>query len=642
MIKRLSIVWLVGMLAGVCEARAALHAFAYHDVRDVVSENVDADQYAVSTQNLIAHFSWLRANGYTPVSIDDVLAATAGRKPLPDKPVLLTFDDGLVSAYTHVFPLLKLFGYPAVFSLVTSWVENPQLVEYGNRRLDRAAFLSWAQIAEMQASGLAEFASHTHDLHRGVVANPQGNVQPAAVSMRFLGERYETAADYETRVAADLSQSLELLRTQLGAAPRIVTWPYGAFNDVLRDIAIDRGVAISLGLGVALNTRLDPLDIKREVVTGNPDLGTFAVSLLYPPEAPVVRGAQVDLDYVFDPDPEQQERNLGRLIDRVYALGISHVFLQAFADPDADGGADAVYFPNRVLPMRADLFNRAAWQLRTRANVSVYAWMPTLSFVGAAFTSSARVLQVKDGAIGPDPNSEPRLSPFDANARAQIAELYRDLARHASFDGLLFHDDGRLSDLEDASEPAMSAYRAQLGTDFTIERVASDPELAQRWARLKSRAIVEHTRALATIVRQYRPDVKTARNLFATALLDPLGEHYLAQHLDAYLDAYDHVALMAMPALEGVEHAGPFYTALVDAVSRKPEGLARTVFELQAFDWRSGRVIAGTELRDTMRWLQSLGVRHLAYYPEDFISGEPALEPLRQGISLTRFPGLRP
>ena len=80
----------------------------------------------------------------------------------------------------------------------------------------------------------------------------------------------------------------------------------------------------------------------------------------------------------FDPDPARTERNLGLLLDRIQALEISHVFLQAFADPDGDGAADAVYFPNRHLPMRADLFNRAAWQLKTRSNVKVYAWMPIL------------------------------------------------------------------------------------------------------------------------------------------------------------------------------------------------------------------------------------------------------------------------
>jgi biofilm PGA synthesis lipoprotein PgaB len=635
--------FLLTLLAFADPTRAALHAFAYHDVRDVVAANYDADQYAISTETLIAHFSWLRANGYTPVSLADIADAADGRRQLPTKAVLLTFDDGLISTYTHVFPLLKLFNFPAVVSVVTAWIDNDGPVDYGGRLRDRTAFVSWEQLAEMQASGLVEIASHSNDLHRGVVGNPQGNVQPAAVTRQFVDGHYETADEYAARIRADLERSFTELEQRLGPGPRAITWPYGESNEITRDIAVDAGAFASLGLGIALNETIDIAAINREVVTGNPELEDFTTSLLYPPAPPVLRAAQVDLDYLFDADSAQQERNLDRLIARVYALGISHVFLQAFADPDADGGADALYFPNEHLPVRADLFNRVAWQLKTRARVSVYAWLPMLSYVGPAFDSDWRVLAAFDnGRVEPDSDAEPRLTPFDEDAKARIADVYRDLAAHASFDGLLFHDDGRLSDREDLSPAARAAFRRAFGIEYSSAALAEDPKLAARWARLKSRAIVEHSRELTRVVRRYRPDAKTARNLFATALLDARGEGYLAQNYAEFLATYDYVALMAMPGLEGVAAPRPFYTALVDAVARAPSGLAQTLFELQAVDWHADKPIAGAELRDTMRWLQSLGVRHLGYYPDDFITGQPELEPLREGISLIRYPGTRP
>ncbi len=70
---------------------------AYHDVRDEVSGDFDPDQYAVSTANLIDQFSWLRDNGFQPVSIDQIVAAQNGQQPLPEKAILITFDDGLAS-----------------------------------------------------------------------------------------------------------------------------------------------------------------------------------------------------------------------------------------------------------------------------------------------------------------------------------------------------------------------------------------------------------------------------------------------------------------------------------------------------------------------------------------------------------------
>ncbi len=56
------------------------------------------------------------------------------------------------------------------------------------------------------------------------------------------------------------------------------------------------------------------------------------------------------------------------------------MYLQAFADPDGDGLVKEVWFPNRLLPMKADIFSRVAWQLRTRSGVNIYAWMPVLSW----------------------------------------------------------------------------------------------------------------------------------------------------------------------------------------------------------------------------------------------------------------------
>jgi poly-beta-1,6-N-acetyl-D-glucosamine N-deacetylase len=333
---------------------------------------------------------------------------------------------------------------------------------------------------------------------------------------------------------------------------------------------------------------------------------------------------------------------LGLLLDRIKALGISHVFLQAFADPDADGGAQAVYFPNRHLPVRADLFNRAAWQLKTRANVLVYAWLPLLSFEGEGIDPSWRVLETDDGVTSVDEDSEPRLSPFEPQARALIRDVYADLAAHAHFDGLLFHDDGRLSDLEDANPAALAAARAALGADFSPERARHDPELARRWAALKARAMIDLSGELAAAVREQRPDIRTARNLFASALLDPHGETVVAQRFDEYLAAYDHVALMAMPYLEGATDTRAFYRDLARAVGQAPLGFDKTIFELQTVDWRTGTSVDARTLETTLRALQAAGVRHLAYYPDDFVAGQPALAPLRRGISLATSPAEAP
>lgn len=631
---------LLGSLAAsqVFAQNATFHVLAYHDVRDAVTGDYDPDQYAVSVGALIDHFTWLELNGFVPVSVDDLLAARSGARPLPDKAVLLTFDDGLESFYTRVYPLLELFDYPAVLSLVTEWTDGDPVVRQGGRTFRREDFMTWDQVREVAASGRVEIASHSHALHVGIKGNPQGNEQPAAVTLRYADGRYETEAEQAARIDADLARSVQLIEENTGRAPRIITWPFGAHSAMADAIAARRGMAIGITLTDGVNEVTDLRTLRRNLIQANPGVEALAYALLQPPGPSLVRAAQVDLDYVYDPDPARQEQNLGRLLDRIQALEITHVFLQAFADPDADGGAQSVYFPNRHLPVRADLFNRAAWQLKTRSNVRVYAWMPLLSFGGDSIDPAWRVQQTVDGVTGFDPAGEPRLSPFVPKAVGMIRDLYRDLARHASFDGILFHDDGRFNEHEDTNPAAMRAYREAFGSGFSLEDLERDPTLRRRWARLRSAELVQLSNELAAVVRQWRPDARTARNLFAGAVLDAEAPYYLAQSYPEFLAAYDHVALMAMPRLEGVANAERFYEALARGAVGAQGGVAKTIFELQTIDWSTGRRIPDASLEHTLRWLQSLGIRHLAYYPDDFIESHPSLDALRRGMSVAVYP----
>ena len=618
----------------------SFHVLAYHDVRDSVSGDFDADQYAVSTRNLIDHFTWLRNNGFHPVSVDDLLAAQRGTRPLPDKAVLITFDDGLRSVYTHVYPLLKLFGYPAVVSLVTDWIEGDGTVAQAGRTLTRADFMTWEQVAELEASGLVEMASHSHNLHRGIRGNPQGNEQPAGVTLLVGADgEYESAADYGARIRADLTTSAALIERHTGIRPRVIAWPYGARNAELQGVAAELGMTIGLTLDDGVNDTTHLEALARHVLQANAGVDALGWALLRPPSRPLVRAAQVDLDYVFDVDPAQQERNLGQLLDRIKALEITHVFLQAFADPDGDGGAQALYFPNHFLPMRADLFNRVAWQLKTRAGVLVYAWLPLLSFAGPNIDKGWYVQQWSESGVSQDAAAEPRLSPFEPQARAMIAGIYKDLAAHANFDGLLFHDDGRLSELEDANPAALRAYREAFGADFSLAALPGDTALRRRWATLRTASLLDLSTELAAAAREYRPTIKTVRNLFAPTLLDAASaDEQFAQDYAAFLGRYDYVALMAMPYMEGAPDPRRFYEQLAAAAHRQDPKGDRTIFELQTVDWRSERPIAARELKDTLRMLQALGIRHLAYYPDDYVHGRPELDELRQGLSVATFP----
>ncbi|MCG3200530.1 MAG: Poly-beta-1,6-N-acetyl-D-glucosamine N-deacetylase [Gammaproteobacteria bacterium] len=633
-------VWMSVAPAQAAPPNQTFDVFCYHDVRDDVEDDIDIDPIATSTQRLTQHFAWLREHGYRPVSVDDILAARAGTRGLPPKAVLLTFDDGYVSFFTRVYPLLKAFGYPAVLALVGSWLDVPAggVVEYGTEKAARSRFLSLAQIREMSASGLVEFASHSYALHRGVQGNPQGNEEPAAATRIYSpGTRaYEDAAAYRARLRADLERNSAFIGEATGKRPRVMVWPYGAYSRVGVQVAADLGMSLSLTLrdGVATLSALD--SVPRHLMEANAPLPALVWMLQRRPGTTPIRVAHVDLDYLYDEDAAQMDRNLDVLLERIKSLQINTVYLQAFADPDADGTASAMYFPNRHLPVRADLFNRVAWQLKTRAGVRVYAWMPVLAYDPGGRPAPASLRVQSEPGDESAANAYRRLSPFNVRARAIVREIYEDLAAHAHFDGVLYHDDALLSDHEDVSPDALRVYRDAWRLPGPTAAIRADPGMARRWARLKTRYLIDFTRELTNTVRTMRPDIKTARNLYASVVMDPDSEAWFAQDADEFAATYDYVALMAMPYMEEAPDAEEWLRILAARIA--PSTRAKTVFELQSRDWRTGTPVPGAALAGQMSVLADAGVRHYGYYPDDFIGGHPDLALVFPAMSLSDYP----
>ncbi len=622
-------------------------ALAYHDVEDT---EPDQTFVSVSTDHLIEQLSWLRASGYQPITVDQILAANQGGPPLPEKALLLTFDDGYRSFYTRVFPILKAYNWPAVLAPVGKWVDTPpnQKVDFGGTLIERERFLTWDQITEMSRSGLVEVASHTDNLHYGALANPQGNLEPAA-AVRLYDPKsgtYESDEAYHKRISTDVDRITAKIIKATGKRPRVWVWPYGAANGEAMEIIKDKGYSLVLTLDNGLGKVDDLTNIPRVLVSNDPQLTNFASTTMVMENYTVMRVAHVDLDYVYDPDPVQMEANLGDLVQRIADMQITTVFLQAFADPTGDGLARELYFPNRHLPVRADLFNRASWQLKSRAFVDVYAWMPVLSFDLDSSLPRVAARDIDTQTTAVNPNNYQRLSPFDPQARQKIIELYEDLSKHAMFNGILFHDDALLTDFEDAGPGALQAYQAA-GLPGTIEALRADPAIMERWTRYKSRYLIDFTKTLAQHVSAIRgPQIKTARNIFAEPILNPESEAWYAQNLDDFLETYDWTAPMAMPWMEQVPEgeADAWLDRLVEAVASRPGALNKTVFEIQGRDWRTtnGEGEKGPIDSELMEhWLQRLqlsGARSFGYYPDDFTKNHPRLDVIRPAISNAWYP----
>ena len=92
----------------------------YHHVGPYHTVGPQANTFTVTPQTLRAHFDYLRQHGYAVISLDDYIRFNRGEKTLPEKSVLLTFDDAYESFYHQVFPLLKEYDYPATAAMVAT------------------------------------------------------------------------------------------------------------------------------------------------------------------------------------------------------------------------------------------------------------------------------------------------------------------------------------------------------------------------------------------------------------------------------------------------------------------------------------------------------------------------------------------
>lgn len=611
---------------------------SYHEISEK-SETLDSS-YAVTPVNFEAQIQWFIKNGYHFVNIDAVLKYRKNGKPLPDKAVLMTFDDGYASVYNNAFPIIKKYKIPVVIALVGSWLESKEKVDFDGHIIAREKFLSQSQLKEMVHSGFIEIASHTHSLHKGIAGNPQGNMQPAVRTRQWLAQsqKYEDETSYQKRVYNDLLKNNTFLEKYTGQKPRIIVWPYGHYNIEVRKIAEKLGMPIGLTLDDGSNTRTTPLwGLRRILVEQKMTLKELELNMLirnanYIDDDRITKAAHIDLDYIYDANPAQQERNLGALLDRIKTLGINTIYLQAFADPDANGAADYVYFPNRNIPMRADLFNRVAWQISTRTQVKrIYAWMPMMAWQlpknNPAVNDTVVTLQVDLTHLN---MGYPRLSPFSPKTKKVIKEIYEDLSKSAYIDGLIFHDDVTLSDFEDDSSWARTQYK-KWGLASNVIQIRANKKQFLRWTTLKTNYLDDFAMELAQIVRNEQPGLKTARNLYAQVAINPDAQEWYAQSLSDSIKKYDYTAIMAMPYMEQADDAKAFYTQIVNNVKKEHCGVERVVMELQTVNWRKeSEPLPKTEISQTISDLQDMGINHLAYYPDNVFKNVPDADAIRE------------
>lgn len=205
------------------EAGIALPVIMYHGVLDDESHS---GKYIVSTATLREDLSYLHDRGYSSVTISDLTRYVSGQGTLPEKPVMITFDDGFLNNAVLAVPVLQEFSYRAVFSVVGSYTDKFSAGEDHNVQY---AYLTWDDIRQLHQSGLVEIQNHTYGMH---------SLSPRKGCAQMNGE---SPYEYKAALRQDVQTMQDKLAEYCGVTATAFTPPYGIESDETLSVIKDMG-----------------------------------------------------------------------------------------------------------------------------------------------------------------------------------------------------------------------------------------------------------------------------------------------------------------------------------------------------------------------------------------------------------------
>lgn len=210
------------------ENEVFLPIIMYHSLlKDTKLQN----DYTISPTLFENDLKYLTGNGYTTVTVEDLIDYVYHGKDLPDKCIMLTFDDGYYNNYYYAYPLLKKYKCRAVISPIASMTEKFTQTEdvsvtYGH--------ISDDDIKEMVNSGYVEIQNHSYDMH---------TLTPRKGVSQKTNESFE---NYKNTITDDITKAQSYLENVTGKKPECFVYPFGAESNGTEEIVRELGFVCTL------------------------------------------------------------------------------------------------------------------------------------------------------------------------------------------------------------------------------------------------------------------------------------------------------------------------------------------------------------------------------------------------------------
>ena len=197
------------------------------------------NKYVIRVQRLEEDIIALRSLGYETIFAGELYEYFEKGHELPEKPVILSFDDGALSNYEYAFPILEKYGAKGVFAPIGKACEEAENEEYPGVEWSQC---TWAQLAKMERSGLAEIAYHTYDLHS--IGSAASGAEAA---------KGEAPEKFRARLSEDIERFDSLMQKYIGKSAVTLVYPFGAKRGFTAQLAADLGFTSAMDCEEKIN-----------------------------------------------------------------------------------------------------------------------------------------------------------------------------------------------------------------------------------------------------------------------------------------------------------------------------------------------------------------------------------------------------
>lgn len=256
---------ILAFITAVCSLFTPAESISEVDVPIIMYHHIEPDEsklneFMVTPKKIEEDLAKIRELGYKTISYGELYNFVDNNGSIPNKPIIITFDDGYESNYKYAYPVLKKYDMKATIAAIGVMVGQDTY-----KGADAFRHFTYEEANEMVKSGLIDVQTHTFDLH---------NLSSRIGVKRNENEDEET---YINTIKTDIIKATDELKENVGNRQFVFTYPYGAYDSLTEKIMEELGFEITVttdsGINhVVRNDKKSLLKLKRYNITNETDI----------------------------------------------------------------------------------------------------------------------------------------------------------------------------------------------------------------------------------------------------------------------------------------------------------------------------------------------------------------------------------